>query len=145
MLSLIANLRIALYQSVSCDWKSGRFLSDGLIFRSVDFSTPPLQHPLAQPLMRGKRAQTASSSPHYERVIWVEKKTARGPKITANISASPQTPKIRKQATPLNKIRRLEASPTTQSGTSGGMDYIPEPPTIAFKKKGGKVCFVDFC
>ena len=31
--------------------------------------------------MRGKRARTASSSPHYERVVWVERKTARGAKI----------------------------------------------------------------
>jgi hypothetical protein len=91
--------------------------------------------------MRGKCAWPASSSPQYERVIWVEKKTARGLKIAAKVSASPRTPKIRKQTTPLSKMRRLEASPISQTDPSEGIGCVPDPPIIALKKKRGKVCF----
>jgi hypothetical protein len=92
--------------------------------------------------MRGKRARPASSSPQYERVLWVERKTARGTKITAKVSASPRTPRIRRPTTPLSKMRRLEASPVIQAGPSDEISHVPDPTVIAFKKKTGKVCFV---
>jgi hypothetical protein len=91
--------------------------------------------------MRGKRARPASSSPQYERVIWVEQKTARGSKITAKVSGSPRTPKIRRQTTPLSKMRRLGASPITQVDSSEKIGYVLDSPVIGLKKKTGKVCF----
>jgi hypothetical protein len=62
--------------------------------------------------MPGKRTQTASSSPNYERVVWVEKKTARGAKITAKVANSPQTPKARKWEAPHYKKRHVIAFST---------------------------------
>ena len=100
-------------------------------------------HPPVLPLMRGKRAQIASSSPQYERVIWVEKKTARGSKITAEVSGSPRTPKFRKQTTPLSKKRRMEDSSVTPMGLGVELDQILDPIIpINFKMKRGKVCTV---
>ena len=74
----------------------------------------------------------------------MEKKTARGPKVTARISGSPRTPRVKKQTIPSSKIRRLELSPITQAGLSEGIGHTPAPPmaAIAFKKKTGKVLFV---
>jgi len=90
--------------------------------------------------MRGKHPQPASSSPQYERIIWVEKKTARGSKFTAKASDLPRTPKIKRQIAPLHKIRRVDGSPTTKIGPSVEVGHIPDPPSAAFKKKPGKVC-----
>ena len=81
--------------------------------------------------MRGKRAQTASSSPHYEKVIWVKKTTARGSKIAAKVSESPRTPKIRKQTTPLSKKRKMGYSPTPQIGFGVEVDCAPDAPMPA--------------
>jgi hypothetical protein len=90
--------------------------------------------------MRGKRARTVSLSPQYTRVIWEEKKTARGSKITARVSNSPRTPKIRKLATPHSK-RRLEAFNITPASSSARDDHIPDPVIpIKLKAKSGKVC-----
>ena len=113
---------------------------------SFDQSTIPLSsHPtllssLILPLMHGKHARTASSSPHYERVIWIEKKTARGSRITGKVSNSPQTPRIRKQATPHSKKRRLEVSPVASIGSGAGVGHSLNPPMlIKLKPKPGKV------
>ena len=92
--------------------------------------------------MHGKRPRTASSSPHYERVIWVEKKTARGTKIKANVSNSPRTPKIRKWVTH-SKKRRMEVSSITPIGPGAEGDHpLPPPMPIKLKKKPGKVSFL---
>ena len=73
----------------------------------------------------------------------MEKKTARGSKVTAKVLESPRTPKIRKRSAPLSKKRRVGDSPITQIGTSVEVDPIPDPPMpIEFKTKPGKVCFV---
>ena len=95
-------------------------------------------------LMRGKRPRPASSSPQYERIIWVEKKTARGTKLTAKASGSPRTPKIKRQMAPLSKMRRVNVSPTIQMGPSVEVDHITDPPVTAFKKKPGKVSIAIF-
>lgn len=93
--------------------------------------------------MPGKRTRTASSSPHYERVLWVEKKTARGTKITAKASDSPRTPKIKKQATPGSKKRRMELPLITPIGPSTEVNCPLTPPMpIKLKKKPGKVTFL---
>ena len=90
--------------------------------------------------MLGKCARTASSSPHYERVIWIEKKTARGSKISGKVSNSPQTPRIRKRVTPHSKKRRLEASPVALIGSVAEVDHSLNPPMpIKLKPKPGKV------
>ena len=90
--------------------------------------------------MRAKRARTASSSPQYERVIWVEKKTGRGSKIVAKVSESPQTPKIRKHLAPHSKKRRV-VSPISQPGFGAETSLIPDSPIpIELKTKSGKVC-----
>ena len=114
--------------------------------RSFDQSTillpshPTLLSSPILPLMRGKRARTASSSPHYERVIWMEKKTARGSRITGKVSNSPQTPRIRKRATPHSKKRRLEVSPVASLGSGAEVDHSLNPPMpIKLKPKPGKV------
>jgi hypothetical protein len=91
--------------------------------------------------MPGKRTRTASSSPNYERVVWVEKKTARGAKITAKVANSPRTPKARKWAAPHYKKRHMEAPPITPASPSAGADHPSAPPLpITLKKKTGKVC-----
>jgi hypothetical protein len=95
--------------------------------------------------MRGKRARTASSSPPYDRVIWVEKKTARGLKIAAKVSESPQTPKKRKQLAFHSKKRRVEVSPISQPGFGAEISHIPDSPIpIKLKAKPGKVCFTPY-
>ena len=100
-----------------------------------------LYTPLILPLMRGKRARTASSSPKYDRVIWTEEKTARGSRIVSRISNSPRTPKVRKRATPHSKKRRLGVSPTLSIGPSAGEGLLDPPLSFKFKPKAGKVCF----
>jgi hypothetical protein len=90
--------------------------------------------------MCGKCAYTVSTSPQYERVIWVEKKTARGSKISAKVSNSPQTPKIRKQGTPHSKRRKMLISPLSQPGSGIEICHTPNTPLpIKLKTKGRKV------
>jgi hypothetical protein len=94
-------------------------------------------------MRHGKRARTASSSPRYERVIWVEKKTARGVKLTAKVSNSPQTPKIRKSAAPRSKRQRTGVPPITPLGSGAGVGHPLTPPLlIKLEKKPGKVSFL---
>ena len=101
------------------------------------------RHPALPPctsIMRGKRARTVSTSPQYERVIWVEKKTARGSKISAKVSNSPRTPKIRKQGTPHSKRRKMLVSPLSQPGSGIKICHTPDTPLpIKLKTKHGKV------
>jgi hypothetical protein len=90
--------------------------------------------------MRGKRARTVSSSPQYERVIWVEEKTARGSKITARVSGSPKTPKIRKLGTPHSKKRRMDFFLPAPDDPSTGDGHLPNTPIpMKLKTKSGKV------
>jgi len=98
--------------------------------------------------MRGKQARTVSSPPQYERVIWVEEKTARGSKIIVKPSHSPRTPKVRKLASPYSKKRKFGAFPTSPTGSSTGGGHpsgLPVP--IYLKTKPGKVsstvCIAD--
>ena len=118
-------------------------------FDRCDPLIDPLSYPLLPlipaSLMHGKRARTASSPPQYERVIWVEQKTARGSKITARVSNSPKTPKVRKLATPHSKKRRLEALNTTPVNSGAGDDNTPNPfIPMNLKAKSGKVCIVIY-
>jgi len=99
-------------------------------------------NPVILPLMRGKRARTASSSPKYERVIWTEEKTARGSRIVSRISNSPRTPKIKKRATPHSKKRRFGVSPTLTIGSGTGDGPLNPPLSVKFKPKTGKVCLL---
>ena len=72
----------------------------------------------------------------------MERKTARGAKITVKVSNSPQTPKIRKWAAAHNKKRHMEAPPITPAGPSADIGHPPTPPVlIRLKKKSGKVNF----
>jgi hypothetical protein len=72
----------------------------------------------------------------------VEKKTARGAKMAAKVSNSPQTPKIRKWAAPHYKKRRIEAPSIIPVSPSPGVDRPLTPPLpITLKKKTGKVYF----
>lgn len=125
------------YWSVSCDQVAIKLLID----QSINLLSYLFHHSLRLPLMRGKRARTASSSPQYERVIWIEKKTARGSRLTATTANSPKTPKLKKSATPHSKKRRLEPFSTATADLSSG-NYSPNPLTpIKLKKKSGQVSF----
>lgn len=71
----------------------------------------------------------------------MERKTARGAKIAAKVSDSPQTPKIRKRTTPHSKKRRMEVPSIIPIGPSAEVGHPPTPPAqIKLKKKPGKVC-----
>jgi len=92
--------------------------------------------------MRGKRNRTTSSSPTFERVVWLEKKTGRGSRIVGKVASSPGTPKAKKPPHPQSKKRRLEGSPATTK-------HLVEEPPIGnpipiklpwTKKRSGKVC-----
>jgi hypothetical protein len=94
--------------------------------------------------MRGKRSRATSASPTYEHIVWEEKKTGRGTKITGKAIVPPHTPKAKKLPIPLSKRRKLQ-SPVVGKGCSleeslTGVDLIPIqlPET---KKRSGKVCF----
>ena len=114
---------------------SGLDLLPDLFFRH------PALPPSSASIMHGKRARTVSTSPQYERVIWVEKKTARGSKISAKVSNSPRTPKIRKQGTPHSKRRKMLVSPISQTGSGIEICHTPNTPLpIKLKTKPGKVC-----
>ena len=98
---------------------------------------PPLCFLLS--LMPAKRPWTVSSLPTYDTVIWTEEETARGAKITAKVSNSPKTPRIKKRATPFKK-RRTNFLSLTPAGPSNAADDPPTPPMpIALKKPSKKV------
>jgi hypothetical protein len=64
------------------------------IISQLDLLPDLFSHHLALPpsctsIMCGTRAHTVPTLPQYERVIWMEKKTARGSKISAKVSNSP--------------------------------------------------------
>lgn len=92
--------------------------------------------------MRGKRNRTASTSPTYEHVVWLKKKTGRGSRVVGKVTASPQTPKTRKQQNPQSKRRRLEESPATTKDPNEEGPVIVDPIGIQLPrtKKSGKVC-----
>ena len=92
--------------------------------------------------MRGKRSRTTSSSPTYDRVVWEAKKTARGPKVTGRVVASPHMPKVRKLATPRGKRQKLEEGPSAMEHPDVEDIPIAGPIPIKFpqvNKRGGKV------
>jgi len=92
--------------------------------------------------MRGKRSRTTSSSPTYDRVVWQEKNTRRGAKITAKVAASPHTPKVRKLTTPRSKRRKLEEGLFTGEYPDVGDLPMAGPIPIRLPqvtKRGGKV------
>ena len=127
---------ISLGEIFSHGYEFGEILSISLIFRQLPSHT--LFHWSFTPLpMRGKRARTVSSSPTYERVIWVERKTARGAKITAKISNSPKTPRTKKWPTPLNR-RKTDFLSLTPAGPSTTADNPPTPPAPMTLKKHTK-------
>ena len=69
----------------------------------------------------------------------MERKTARGAKITAKVSNSPKTPRIKKRATPLSR-RRTDFLSLTPAGPSTTVDDPPTPPMpITLKKNSKKV------
>ena len=129
---------IFLHEFFSHGCEFDEILSIGLIFHQL-LSHTLFHYSFAPPPMRGKRARTVSSSPTYERVIWVERKTARGAKITAKVSNSPKTPRTKKWAAPLNR-RKTDFLSLTPAGPSTMTDNPPTPPApIALKKQSKKV------
>lgn len=91
--------------------------------------------------MRGKRNRTTSTSPVYEHVVWLEKKTGRGSRIIGKVTASPQTPKIKKQQDPQSKRRRFEGSQATTKDPDeeGPITVDPIKIKLPQAKKSGKV------
>lgn len=95
--------------------------------------------------MRGKRPRSAISPPECERMVWGEEKTARGSRLTARASGSPRTPKAKRHATPLHKMRRIHISPISQAGPSVEVNHTPGSTIDALKKRPGKVCVLMWC
>ena len=101
---------------------------------------------LTTPPMKGKRTRKASSSPTVERVVWQERKTGRGSKITGKVVASPWTPKAKKLSTPRSKRRKLEeiSSTTKHSDIGGSPQAGPIPIRLPqANKRGGKVFWLS--
>ena len=95
--------------------------------------------------MRGKHTRTISSSPTLGRVVWQEKKTGRGSKITGKVVVSPRTPKTKKLSTPRSKRRRLEESTPAAKHPDVEGPSLVDPIPIKFpqaNKRGGKVFMV---
>jgi len=83
-----------------------------------------------------------SSSPTYDHVVWQEKKTGRGTKITGKVVASPHTPKARKLASPKSKRRKMAEGLSTAKFPDVEDFPTTGPIPIALphvNKRGGKV------
>ena len=73
----------------------------------------------------------------------MEKKKARGLKLSARVLNSPKTPRVRKQTTPHSKRRKLEAPPTSPVDSNpGGGDPLNPPMLFNPKAKSKKVSVV---